>query len=116
MRPNLRVTAHMRFSRDSRQFIAAWSKPAPCRIGLSLEFCMICSRRGARPFHFWDLASGDASCSGGGLRDTNLSDYTSVDLSEPALALASINDGGFRTFGHLYTDPLCFYGAFRAGG
>ena len=23
-------------------------------------------------------------------------------------------DGGFRTFEHLYTDPLCFYGAFRA--
>ena len=44
-----------------------------------------------QPFSFLDLASGDASCSIGALRRTNVSDYTAVDLSEPALTLAANN-------------------------
>jgi 16S rRNA G966 N2-methylase RsmD len=43
------------------------------------------------PFSFLDLASGDASCSVGALIGTRVSAYTAVDLSEPALRLATTN-------------------------
>lgn len=49
------------------------------------------SRR--EPFSFLDLASGDASCSVDALTGTRISDYTAVDLSEPALRLAMTNVG-----------------------
>jgi SAM-dependent methyltransferase len=42
-------------------------------------------------FSLLDLACGDAACSTRALRGTNVSDYTAVDLSEPALAVASGN-------------------------
>ena len=42
-------------------------------------------------FSLLDLACGDAACSVGALRGTNVSDYTAVDLSEPALSVASGN-------------------------
>jgi 16S rRNA G966 N2-methylase RsmD len=44
-----------------------------------------------KAFSFLDLASGDASRSVGALSGTKVSDYTAVDLSEPALRLASQN-------------------------
>ncbi len=40
-------------------------------------------------FSFLDLASGDRSCSVGALSGTKVSDYTAVDVSEPALRLAA---------------------------
>ena len=43
------------------------------------------------PFSFLDLASGDASCTLGALSATTVTDYTAVDLSEPALRLAVQN-------------------------
>ena len=42
-------------------------------------------------FSFLDLASGDASCSIGALSATTVTDYTAVDLSEPALRIAAQN-------------------------
>jgi 16S rRNA G966 N2-methylase RsmD len=44
-----------------------------------------------KAFSFLDLASGDASRSVGALSGTKVSEYTAVDLSEPALRLASQN-------------------------
>jgi 16S rRNA G966 N2-methylase RsmD len=43
------------------------------------------------PFSLLDLACGDAACSVGALRGTKVSDYIAVDLSEPALSVASSN-------------------------
>lgn len=42
-------------------------------------------------FSFLDLASGDASCSIGALSATTVTNYTAVDLSEPALRIAAQN-------------------------
>jgi hypothetical protein len=41
------------------------------------------------PFSLLDLACGDAAYSVGALRETKVSDYVAVDLSEPALSIAS---------------------------
>jgi ubiquinone/menaquinone biosynthesis C-methylase UbiE len=43
------------------------------------------------PFSLLDLACGDAGCSVAALRGTNVSEYIAVDLSEPALSVASDN-------------------------
>jgi ubiquinone/menaquinone biosynthesis C-methylase UbiE len=43
------------------------------------------------PFSLLDLACGDAACSVDALRGTNVSEYIAVDLSEPALSVASNN-------------------------
>jgi ubiquinone/menaquinone biosynthesis C-methylase UbiE len=43
------------------------------------------------PFSVLDLACGDAACSVGALRGTKVCDYIAVDLSEPALSIASRN-------------------------
>ena len=48
------------------------------------------------PFSLLDLACGDAGCSVGALRGTNVSDYVAVDLSEPALSLAASNASSLR--------------------
>jgi SAM-dependent methyltransferase len=43
------------------------------------------------PFSLLDLACGDAAWSVGALRGTKVCDYMAVDLSEPALSMASCN-------------------------
>ena len=48
------------------------------------------------PFSLLDLACGDAACSVGALRGTNVSDYVAVDLAEPALSLAANNARSLR--------------------
>jgi hypothetical protein len=48
-------------------------------------------KRRTESFSFLDLACGDASCSVGALTGTRVSNYTAVDLSEPALQLAATN-------------------------
>jgi SAM-dependent methyltransferase len=48
------------------------------------------------PFSLLDLACGDAACSVGALCGTKVSDYTAVDLAEPALFLAASNARSLR--------------------
>ena len=48
------------------------------------------------PFSLLDLACGDAACSVGALCGTKVSDYTAVDLAEPALSLAASNARSLR--------------------
>ncbi len=50
----------------------------------------------AHPFHFIDIACGDASASAGALTGTAVASYTGIDFSALALELAATNLAGLR--------------------